>query len=124
MIPFNSGMLLIDGHRLPQADPYGHPPRFLEASQVQTITVAVHSHRVALPAAAPLPLSKESSPKVHDGHGSFWPPPSARVGSPRLFCARKFRKGVEKRNCFEMPHFFGWPSCLFFCLKNGQFFDV
>jgi hypothetical protein len=97
-MPFNSGMLLIDGHRFPQADPYGHPPGLLEASPVQTVPVAVHSHRVSLPAAPPLPLSKESSPKVHDGRGSFGAIKATRVSEPRLLRAGKIHGGVESWN--------------------------
>jgi hypothetical protein len=87
-MPFNSGMPLIDGHRLPQAEPYGQPPRLLEASQVQTVPVAVH-HKGAAPASFPSPLAHKGKPMVPGGHqllrvllGT-----SSRKGRPPSACA-------------------------------------
>lgn len=84
---FNSGMLLIDGHRLPQADTCWHPPRFLEASPVQTAPVAVHPHRVALPAAPPSPFLKKAAQRSMTVTG----PPGhllTQGSAPRGLCVR------------------------------------
>ena len=111
-MPFNSGMLLIDGHRLPQADPYGQPPRFLEASQVHTGPVAVPS-RGAAPRPSPSPLAHKGKPMVPGGHqlARVLLGTSSRKGRPPAVCASG-----------ENPWRGGIVECLFGC--SGECKDV